>query len=280
MIIDSLKKRCQNHDGSDDKSKDTYLLEVYCLETQLSSATNNANRMRLIYPKTLNLNATVSDPRIMGIIREEGGKMRMSESNWDGAYNEFFEAFKSYQEAGNSRARDCLKYVVLASMLALNEINIFASREAKAFSDDREILAMSELRTSLDDNDLPRFEKTICNQANRIMDEPFLMTYIEPLRRRMREQVLLHLIKPYRKITFDFLSKELNIQVEEVEMLIVDMILENRMIAQIDQINKCVEIGEMDINRHLKIKKLQALGKWADAITNYSENFYEKLSLS
>ena len=63
-------------------------------------------------------------------------------------------------------------------------------------------------------------------------------------------------------------------------MLIVDMILENRMIAQIDQINKCVEIGEMDINRHLKIKKLQALGKWADAITNYSENFYEKLSLS
>tara|TARA_A100001015_G_C14590316_1_gene556388 strand:- start:296 stop:634 length:339 start_codon:yes stop_codon:yes gene_type:complete len=112
------------------------------------------------------------------------------------------------------------------------------------------------------------------------MDEPFLMTYIEPLRRRMREQVLLHLIKPYRKITFDFLSKELNIQVEEVEMLIVDMILENRMIAQIDQINKCVEIGEMDINRHLKIKKLQALGKWADAITNYSENFYEKLSLS
>ena len=279
VIIDALKRKCQNEDGTDDKSKGTYLLEVYCLEIQLSSATQNAARMRAIYPKTLNLNATVSDPRIMGVIREEGGKMRMSEGNWDGAYNEFFEAFKSYQEAGNARARDCLKYVVLASMLALNEINIFASREAKAFSEDREILAMSEMRTSLDDNDLPRFEKTICNKANRIMDEPFLMTYIQPLRRRMREQVLIHLTKPYRKVTFPFLAKELNMTIEDMEMLVVDMILEKRLNAQIDQINGFVEMGEMNVTSNLKARKMEALVKWADAIENYRESFYQKLSV-
>jgi hypothetical protein len=44
-------------------------------------------------------------------------------------------------------------------------------------------------RQSLEANDLTRFEKTIQNKRNRILDEPFLMTYIEPLRRRMREQV-------------------------------------------------------------------------------------------
>lgn len=115
-IIDVLKRSCQHTNGPD-PSKGSYLLEVYCLEIQLCSVTQNSARMRQIYPKTINLNATVSDPRITGIIREEGGKMRMSESNWELAYNEFFEAFKSYQEAGNARARDCLKYVVLASML-------------------------------------------------------------------------------------------------------------------------------------------------------------------
>ena len=189
-IIDMLKRSCQLSTGVDDPAKGSYLLEVYCLEIQLCSATQNVGRMRVIYPKTINLNATASDPRIMGVIREEGGKMRMTEGNWNGAYNEFFEAFKSYQEAGNSRAKDCLKYVVLASMLALNDINIFAAREAKAFSDDREIQAMSELRDSLDRNDLARFEKTLRNKANRIVDEPFLMTYITPLRRKIREQVL------------------------------------------------------------------------------------------
>ena len=131
-IISVLKQSCQHADGSDDVSKGTHLLEVYCLEIQLCAETKNANRMRQIYPKTLHLNAAVADPRIMGVIREEGGKMYMTESNWDAAYNEFYEAFRAYQEAGNVRARDCLKYVVLASMLALTDINPFAAREAKA----------------------------------------------------------------------------------------------------------------------------------------------------
>lgn len=274
-IISTLKLSCQSEDGVDDQSKGSYLLEVYCLEIQLCSATQNSSRMRQIYPKTLNLNASVSDPRIMGVIREEGGKMRMTESNWDEAYNEFFEAFKAYQEAGNARARDCLKYVVLASMLALNDINIFAAREAKAFSEDREILAMSELRTSLDNNDLSRFEKTVKNKANRIMEEPFLMTYIQPLRRRMKEQVLLHLTKPYKKVLLSFLAKELSLDVGEVEMMIVDMILEGRLDARIDQINGFMELGKPEAS--LEVKRMQALSKWADALTGYSESFYSKL---
>lgn len=188
-LIAVLKQSCQLPDGSDDIGKGTHLLEVYCLEIQLCSVTHNVARMRQIYPRTMNLNAAVADPRIMGIIREEGGKMQMAEGNWDDAYNELYEAFRNYQEAGNTRAKDCLKYVVLASMLALSDINPFAAREAKVFAEDREILAMSELRHSLEANDLARFEKTIRNKQNRIMDEPFLMTYIQPLRRRMREQV-------------------------------------------------------------------------------------------
>jgi len=59
----------------------------------------------------------------------------------------------------------------------------------KAFADDKEIIAMSELRQSLEANDLARFERTLKAKQNRIVDEPFLMTYIYPLRRRMREQV-------------------------------------------------------------------------------------------
>ena len=78
-LIAVLKQSCQRPDGSDDTTKGTYLLEVYCLEIQVCSKTRNSARMRQIYPRTMNLNAAVSDPRIMGIIREEGGKMHMSE---------------------------------------------------------------------------------------------------------------------------------------------------------------------------------------------------------
>lgn len=108
---------------------------------------------------------------------------------WKEAYTELNEAFRAYQEAGNTRAKTCLKYVVVASMLSLSDINPFAAREAKVFSEDAEIMAMGDLRASLEANDLRRFERTLRNKANRIADEPFIMKYIQPLRRRMHEQV-------------------------------------------------------------------------------------------
>jgi len=263
-LIAILKQSCQSPDGSEDISKGTYLLEVYCLEIQLCSITMNSSRMKQIYPKTISMkNAVVADPRIMGIIREEGGKMHMAEGNWDAAYNELYESFRNYQEAGNVRAKDLLKYVVLASMLALSDINPFAAREAKVYADDKEIVAMSDLRQSLEKNDLTSFEKTLRNKSNRIADEPFLMTYIQPLRRRMHEQVLLSITRPYEKLHLSFLSKELSLSEIELERLLVDMILDQRLSAQIDQINGCL-ILKGNQQESITEKRLKSIYSWAD----------------
>ncbi len=71
-----------------------------------------------------------------------------------------------------------LRLLVVASMLTLSDISSFAAREAKVFSDDPEIVAMSDLRQSLEANDLARFERTVNNKKNRIYDEPFIMKYL------------------------------------------------------------------------------------------------------
>lgn len=268
-LLTSLKATCQTSDGNDDTSKGAYLLEVYCLQIQLCSITHDSAKMKQIYPKTVHLNAAVADPRIMGIIREEGGKMQMAEGNWEDAYNELYEAFRNYQEAGNIRAKDCLKYVVLASMLALSDINPFAAREAKVFSDDKEILAMSDLRQSLEASDLARFEKTINNKQNRILDEPFLMTYIQPLRRRMREQVLLNLTRPYHKLTLAFIATELKISQPEVQSILVDLILDGKLAAQIDQLNGFLI---MTSSTSLRQKQAEALEAWAASLEQNQTN--------
>ena len=124
-VVVELHKSCQLENGSDDPTKGTNLLEVYALEIQWCSETSNTARMKIIYPKTLNLNAAVADPRIMGceptknrklapacgrirvlracpvvlrrVIREEGGKMYMGEQKWNLAYEEFYEGFRGYQ---------------------------------------------------------------------------------------------------------------------------------------------------------------------------------------
>lgn len=275
-VLGTLKEALSSSSGSSDPAKGNNLLEVYCLEIQLCSVTLDFGRMRDIYPKTLNLTTTVSDPRTLAVIRENGGKLYMAEENWDAAYNELYQAFRNYQEAGNVRARDCLKYVVLASMLALTDINPFAAREAKVFAEDKEIMAMSELRDSLESNDLSRFERILKNKQNRILDEPFLMRYIEPLRRRMQEQAILNAVKPFRKVTIQFLADRLSLTTEEIERILVDLILDEKLDGLIDQ--SCGHVCINPLKRDVHADKQKHIADWIASLNTINQDFDNRMA--
>ena len=51
-----------------------------------------------VLQKALAIKSAIPHPRIMGVIRECGGKMHMHERAWADAATDFFEAFKSYDE--------------------------------------------------------------------------------------------------------------------------------------------------------------------------------------
>ena len=78
--------------------------------------------------------------------------------------------------------------------------------------------------------------------------------------------MLLHLTRPYRKVTLQFLADELSLTVEDVESLLVDMILDERLAAHIDQIKGFVILG--DDRGTVEVKTLQSLAKWADILGN------------
>jgi PCI domain len=60
------------------------------------------------------------------------------------------------------------------------------------------------------------------NKQNRILEDTFIMEYIDPLKRRMREQVLLAMVQPYQRVTVAFLAKELNLTAIDVVSSLVD----------------------------------------------------------
>jgi hypothetical protein len=62
-----------------------------------------------LYEKSLAVRSAIPHPRIMGVIRECGGKMHMGQREWDKASSDFFEAFKNYDEAGSHKRIQCLK---------------------------------------------------------------------------------------------------------------------------------------------------------------------------
>ncbi|KAI5384617.1 COP9/signalosome complex subunit Csn2, partial [Lathyrus oleraceus] len=147
---------------------------------------------------------------------------------WAEAATDFFEAFKNYDEAGNQRRIQCLKYLVLANMLMESEVNPFDGQEAKPYKNDHEILATTNLIAAYQRNEILEFAKILKSNRRTIMDDPFIRNYIEDLLKNIRTQVLLKLIKPYTRIRIPFISKELNVPEHDVEQLLVSLILDNR----------------------------------------------------
>lgn len=69
-------------------------------------------------------------------------------------------------------------------------INPFDSQEAKPYKNDPEILAMTNLVVSYQNNDINQFELILKQNRNNIMDDPFIREHIEDLLRNIRTQVL------------------------------------------------------------------------------------------
>jgi len=235
-VVRSLHKSCMKPDGSDDDEKASQLVEVYALEIQLCTLTKNTVRMKQIYPKTINLTSAIADPRNIAVIRERGGKMFMGEKKWQAAYNEFFEAFKNYQETGNSRAKLMLKYVVVANVLALSSINPFDSREAKVYADDPEIRAVAQLRVAYEQNDIRTIDELLNNPECNLKSDAFISQNLDDLQRNIRLQILENCVKPYRSVKISFLAEEvLNIDPAEVVCLLVELILDGKIEGRIDE---------------------------------------------
>lgn len=241
-ILKKLHISCQQNDGSADQRKGTQLLEIFAIEIQMYTEQKNNKKLKELYQRALTIKSAIPHPRILGIIRECGGKMHMAERQWTKAATDFFEAFKSYDEAGQARRVQCLKYLVLANMLMRSEVNPFDAQEARPFKTDPEIMIITSLVTAYQQNSISDFESILKAHRDQISEDSFIREYMEDLLKNIRTHVLLNIIKPYTTIHIPFISGKLRVREIEVENLMVSLILDSRIQAQIDQTRQLVEL--------------------------------------
>ncbi|KAK9381701.1 PCI domain-containing protein [Kockiozyma suomiensis] len=244
-ILKVLHQACQMDDGGDDQSKGTYLLEVYALEIQMYTETKNNKKLKELYNRTLQINSAIPHPRIMGVIRECGGKMHMSEKQWEKAREDFFESFRNYDEAGSLQRIQVLKYLVLAVMLSnADDINPFESQETKPYKSNPQIAAMNSLVDAYQRSDIHDFQSVLRQNGGPggIMSDPFIHFYLDDVLRRIRSKFVVNMIAPYSRIEVDYLARTLNITTEEMEDLIVMLILDGQIKGKIDEVTGRLEI--------------------------------------
>lgn len=218
----------------------THLMEIAALQIQLYSRLKDTKKLRAAYHRAMSVRGGIPHPRTLALIQELGGKMHMSTRNFHDACQSFFQAFKSYDEAGDRSRLRCLKYLVMASMLHASNINPFDSHEARAHRDHPEIVAMTNLVQAFHNDDIRTFENTLRKNEGRIMDDEFVREHVAELLRTIRTQVILRTIGPYTRIRLERIAKEYlnDIPVDEVESLLVSLILDGKLAGgHIDQVN-------------------------------------------
>ncbi|XP_014241735.1 COP9 signalosome complex subunit 2-like [Cimex lectularius] len=272
-IIKQLRQACQTDDGEDDLKKGTQLLEILALEIQMYTSQKNNKTLKALYEQSLRIKSAIPHPWIMGVIRECGGKMHLSEGQYEKAHTDFFEAFKNYDESGSSRRTTCLKYLVFANMLMRSDINPFDSQEAKPYKNDPDILAMTKLVSAYQNGNLNEFETVLRLNKTNLMEDPFIREHVEQLTKNCRSQVLLKIIKPYRRLKIPFISKQLNIDEEEVENLLVSCILDNTIKGKIDQVNKVLILEEQGNRSTL----YSSVDKWVEHLASIQNSILGKL---
>ncbi|KAI0323077.1 PCI-domain-containing protein [Amylostereum chailletii] len=263
-LIKDLHNATGTSSDSDDQSqKGTQLLEVYALEIQMYNETRNYPKLKEIYNASNSVRSAIPHPRIMGIIKECGGKMWMGERHWSRASEDFFESFRNYDEAGSPQRIQVLKYLVLANMLTGSEVNPFDSQETKPYKNDPQIKAMTDLVDAYQRREVHAAEKILRDNRATIMDDGFIRSYIGELLRSLRTQYLIDLIKPYSRLELSFLAKQLNVDKDEVEELLIELILDGKVEGRIDQVAMRLEL---DKKQSLDKQRYAALDKWAESL--------------
>ena len=100
--------------------------------------------------------------------------------------------------------------VILSLYIYIVNRVFFFPNQAKPYKNDPEILAMTNLVSAYQNNDIIEYEKILKTNHSSIMDDPFIREHIDELLQNIRTQVLIKLIKLYTRICIPFISKELN----------------------------------------------------------------------
>ena len=165
---------------------------------------------------------------------ESGGLMYMSQKQYDLALDAFFESFKSLVEYGAPNAKTMLIYVVLAQILANSEVDFLGTKEATIYKDDPSIVAMTNLKIGIEKNEIQAIMEVLSNREVNLLGDPFFVLYKDAMLRNVYLKALEALCRPYKKVKLVYLQQELGVSEVEIRELLSELILEERIVGQID----------------------------------------------
>lgn len=219
-------------------------MELFSIQLQIFMLTSNHKMLKETYERALKVRCAIPHPLHMGVIHECGGVMHARAGNWAQSGTCFFDAFRSYDEAGNARRIDCLRYLVLSKIMSPDAVDVLEAPEVKPFVALPEVAVMTELLALHRVGDTKSFI-ALLSQHPSLLSDSFIATHLQTLLGHIRSMALLTNIKPFTRVRLDYLAECVGVSVKEVENLLIPHILEGRVSGRINELEGVVTIGRV-----------------------------------
>lgn len=147
-------------------------------------------------------------------------------------------------------------------MLSESGINPFESQETKPYKDDPRILVMMQLVNAFQKSDIDEFNRLVHSHEREIMSDKFVRIFFDDLMLSVRSQGIINIVKSYTRISLVHLSSLLSLDVESVEIILMKLILDRRLVnSKIDMINGILEVdyNSYTVNDEPQIKMTSIL---------------------
>jgi 26S proteasome regulatory subunit N6 len=254
------------------------LIEVHLIESRTYRGLGDFNRAKAaLTAARTNAAAVYTAPTLQGQLDLESGILFTEESDFRTASSYFSEAFDAFANANDRRAVDALKYGLLTDILDGRPHETAAKAAAAAmvlakFAGDKgiaEVDAVLEMARASEAKSLHRLNEVLESRRAELEADPVVVSNVRSLIDTLEESHLLRIVKPFSAVQLSRIAEMISLPVERVESRLVQMILDQKLKASINQSGGILNIFEDEAESELlteSINLLQSLDGVVDAL--------------
>lgn len=237
------------------------LIEVHLIESRTYRGLGDVSRAKAsLTAARTNAAAVYTPPLLQGQLDIESGIIFNEEADYRTAGSYFSEAFDAFAGANDQRAIDALKYGLLCRILdgRASECASMVANAALQLNNlsgegvgGSEIEAMLEIAQASEAKSLHQLDQVITKRSADIEKDPVVASNVKNLNDSLEEQHLLRIVKPYSAVELSRIAEMINLPVDKVESKLVQMILDQKLKASINQSDGILNIFEAEEENEL-----------------------------
>lgn len=231
-------------------------VEVFLLESYAYRGLKNFQRARAsLNNARTNATAVYAPPLLQAQLDLEAGILFNHEGEFHTAFSYFTEAFKNFYSVSDPRVLEALKYQLLSAILdnkaeKCKGIKNAAAKQLQSMKGgplalNSEIDVMMEVSEAYETKKLDSLNSIINDSKKDILKKDPVVSYnLEKLVNNLMEQHLLRIVKPYSSIEISRIAELISLDKDYVLQKLVEMILDQKIKASIDQAAGILNIFE------------------------------------